>query len=70
MTEPIEQYDILTQLARQQEQNEAAIEAMTKMSAKVFKGLVRGGLTREEALQMTQHIIGSFITNAGKAGND
>ena len=62
--------NILTQLARQQEQNEAAIESMYKMYAKVFKGLVKEGLTREEALQMTQHMIGSFITNAGKTGND
>ena len=62
--------DILVQLARQQEQNEAAIETLYKMYAKVFKGMVAEGLTREEALTMTQHMIGSFIAKAGRDGSN
>jgi hypothetical protein len=56
--------DILLQFARDQEQLEAATEQLGKITSAMFQELVKGGMTRDEALDMVKFLIPTMMGNA------
>jgi hypothetical protein len=66
--------DILLHLARQQEQQEAAMEGVAKLYADAFNVLVANGLTRDEALRMTEvimrNVMQQSLYQSGKGESD
>ena len=57
--------DILTQLSRAQEQSEAAAASLASVYIAVFNQLIgEGTFTRDEALVLTQSIMGQLMARA------
>ena len=68
--------DILTQLSRAQEQSEAAAASLASVYIAVFNQLIGEGMmgmlgtfTRDEALVLTQSIMGQLLARA-RGGDD